>query len=90
MKVIVIGLAVLFAALQIKLWAGSGGVRDIARLSEAVGAQREQNAALAERNGALAAEVQDLKQGNAAVEERARAELGMVRQDETFFQVITR
>jgi cell division protein FtsB len=90
LKQLIIIFSVLLIALQIKLWAGSGGVRDIARLSEGVSVQRELNAALAERNHTLTAEVHDLKQGNAAVEERARAELGMVKQDETFYQVITR
>lgn len=90
MKVIVAGLAVLFAVLQLKLWAGTGGVRDVMRLSEAVAQQAAENAALAERNRGLAAEVVDLKQGYAAIEERARVELGMVKPDETFFHVVQR
>jgi cell division protein FtsB len=55
-----------------------------------VAAQSARNAELAERNDALAGEVRDLKQGIDAAEERARSDLGMVREDETFFLVVTR
>ena len=50
--------------------------------------QKQVNAALVQRNGALEAEVRDLKQGFEAIEERARYELGMIKQDEVFFQVV--
>lgn len=88
MKILVVVLAVLFVVLQIKLWTGSGSVRDIWRLNETVAAQQRENSALQERNNALQAEVQDLKTGYAAVEERARTELGMIKADETFYQVV--
>ncbi len=88
MKILVVVLSILFAILQIKLWAGSGSVRDIWRLNETVAHQQRENNVLNERNNALQAEVQDLKTGYAAVEERARTELGMIKSDETFYQVV--
>ena len=88
MKILVVVLSILFIVLQIKLWAGSGSVRDIWRLKETVATQQRENSVLNERNNALQAEVQDLKTGYAAVEERARTELGMIKPDETFYQVV--
>lgn len=83
--------AALFAALlllQYRLWLSNDGVRDVLRLKAAVSAQQLENAALAERNRQLAAEVHDLKQGYAALEERARADLGMIAANETYYQVV--
>jgi cell division protein FtsB len=83
--------ASLFAALlllQYRLWMSSDGVREVWRLSSAVAVQQSENARLSERNRQLAAEVHDLKQGYAALEERARSDLGMVAGNETFFQVV--
>ena len=80
--------ALLLIGLQIKLWSGSGGLPEVAELERAVEAQRQQNRALTQRNDALAAEVEDLKQGDAAVEERARAELGLIMPDEVFYRVV--
>ncbi len=90
MKAVLVGLAVLISALQIKLWFGSGSVPEVWRLSRAIEEQRAMNLALTDRNRGLAAEVQDLRIGYAAIEERARAELGMIRKDETFFHVVER
>jgi cell division protein FtsB len=85
---LLIGLLVLaFAALQLKLWLSDSGLREVARLKAQVQMQTDENRQLAERNAALEAEVQDLKHGTSAVEERARSELGMVKPDETFFQI---
>lgn len=81
-------LLVLLVALQVRLHVGSGGLQEVERLQQALEAQRVENEELRRRNAALAAEVEDLKSGDAAVEERARTELGMVRQDETFYRVI--
>ena len=81
-------LLVLLVALQVRLHVGSGGLKEVERLQQALEAQRVENEELRRRNAALAAEVEDLKSGDAAVEERARTELGMVRQDETFYRVI--
>lgn len=85
---IVLALLLLIAALQLKLWTGTGGTPDVARLRARVEAQRAENEKLKQRNEALAADVRDLKEGREAVEERARSELGMVKPGETFYQVI--
>lgn len=79
-------LVILLLLLQLRLWFGDGSVAEVWRLRQQVQAQREENAALRERNEALEAEVQDLKTGLEAVEERARAELGMIKEGETFYQ----
>lgn len=78
----------LLLALQYKLWFGDGGLIVVWRLGEQLEAQQQENRELRERNKALEAEVRDLKQGVAAIEERARSELGMIREGETFFQVV--
>lgn len=81
-------LVVLIAALQYPLWLGKGSWLRVWDLSQQIGKQKEANATLKARNDTLDAEVRDLKQGYAAIEERARSELGMVRQDEVFYQVM--
>ena len=81
-------LVVLLLVLQFQLWFGIGNVPSAMRLQTQVEAQTAENAALAKRNAALQAEVADLKAGQAAVEERARAELGMVKKGETFYQIV--
>ena len=83
-------LTVLLITLQVRLWAGDGGVQELYRLSQEIDRQSGENLALRERNEALDAEVLDLKQGAAAIEERARSELSMIRHDETFFQAVER
>ena len=88
MKVVVAVLLVLFLGLQYRLWFADGGLVDVHRLEERIEAQETRNQRLRERNRALAAEVRDLKKGLEAVEARARAELGMVRQGETFYRVV--
>lgn len=74
--------------LQIKLWVGAGGWREVEQLQVTVATQTAENATLQQRNAALAAEVDDLKSGEAAIEERARAELGMIKPGETFYRVV--
>jgi cell division protein FtsB len=81
-------LLLVLLALQFRLWLSEDGVREVARLAAVVEAQRTENDRLAQRNSQLAAEVQDLKSGMAALEERARSELGMIARNETFFQVV--
>lgn len=81
-------LGALLLGLQTKLWLGNGGWRQANKLEEKVESQRTDNAGLQQRNDALAAEVEDLKSGEAAAEERARNELGMVKPDETFYRVV--
>ncbi|MDN3521837.1 cell division protein FtsB [Halomonas ramblicola] len=80
-------LVVLIALLQYRLWLGQGGVRDLAEVRERVAVLEAANQPLRDRNARLAAEVLDLKTGLAAIEERARSDVGMVRTDEQFFWV---
>lgn len=88
MKVATYALAALLLLLQYPLWFGTGGVLAIWGLHQEITAQRDENTKLAERNRALAADVIDLKDGLAAIEERARVELGMIKKGETFYQVV--
>ena len=81
-------LLVLLLALQSKLWLGERGLPDARALRDSVELQRQENERLQQRNDALSAEVEDLKSGEAAVEERARSELGMVKPGETFYRVV--
>ena len=89
MKFLAAGLLILLVLLQYRLWFGDGSVREVAQLQTQIDAQEEQNARLRERNRTLAAEVQDLKKGTTAIEERARTDLGMVGKSETFYQVVS-
>ncbi|HZP93307.1 MAG TPA: cell division protein FtsB [Burkholderiales bacterium] len=88
MRTLALVLILLVAAVQYPLWLGKGGWVRVWELSRDIKAQRETNDRLAARNAALAAEVRDLKEGWDAIEERARLELGMIKQDEIFFQVL--
>jgi cell division protein FtsB len=81
-------LVALLAWLQYRLWFGQDGEREVAALQAQVRGQAHANAGLKQRNEALAAEVQDLKSGEAAAEERARNELGMIKPGETFYRVV--
>lgn len=88
MRLLIALLAVAFAVLQFRLWLSEGGIREVWRLDDQVALRTEENERLAERNSALEAEVQDLKKGLAAAEERARSELGMVLPNERFYQIM--
>ena len=88
MKPLAYVLAGLLLALQVPLWFGKGSWTRVWELDRQLVAQREANARLKARNDALDAEVVDLKQGLEALEERARTELGMIRKDEVFYQVV--
>ena len=81
-------LAALIVLIQYPLWLGKGGWVHAWDTEAKVAAQGSKNVQLELRNAALAAEVKDLKQGTDAVEERARYELGMVKRDEVFFQIV--
>jgi cell division protein FtsB len=78
---------VLIAALQYPMWLGKGGWLQVRETDRQLAAQREENLKLKARNEGLDADVRDLKTGSEAIEERARSELGMIRNDEVFFQV---
>jgi len=81
-------LLALLLALGVKLWAGEWGFREIARLQAQIAEQKAENAKLQQRNDQLKADVEDLRNGKDAVEERARAELGLIKADEIFYQVV--
>ena len=87
MRLLALVFVAMIAALQYPMWLGKGGWLQVRELDRQVGVEREANAKLKARNDALDAEVRDLKTGLDAIEERARSELGMVRQDEVFFQL---
>lgn len=81
-------LLVLLALLQFRLWFGEGGFTDVQRLERRVEEQRDRNETLAKRNAELQAEVEDLRERLEAVEERARSELGLIKEGEEFYQVV--
>jgi cell division protein FtsB len=87
-KILAAALAVVLILLQYRIWISDDGLRGVDRLQRAVAAQQKLNATLTERNSRLAAEVQDLKSGTAAIEELARSDLGMIGPNETFYQVV--
>jgi cell division protein FtsB len=88
MRALLAILLLVLVALQFKMWFGEGGYRDVQRLAERVEQQALENEALAQRNRELQAEVEDLRQGLEAIEERARSELGLIKEDEEFYQVV--
>ena len=87
MRALAIILALLIVALQYPMWLGKGGWLQVRELTRQIEAQRKVNEELKARNAALDADVRDLKTGFDAIEERARSELGMIKQDEIFFQL---
>ena len=88
MRVLTLTLAALIVLIQYPLWLGKGSWFRVWEVDQQIRAQRETNRQLQARNAALEAEVRDLKVGVEAIEERARSELGMIRQDEIFFQLL--
>jgi cell division protein FtsB len=89
MRILAAILCLALVMLQYRLWLSDQGVREVSRLQAAVDAQRVANQEQSARNRQLVAEVADLKGGLTALEERARSELGMVGNSETFYQVVT-
>lgn len=81
-------LILLAVSFQARLWLGEGSLAEVWQLRKEIDKQQQENYVLSERNRRLAAEVKDLKQGLSAVEERARTQLGMVKDDETFYLII--
>ncbi len=88
MRLLVAILLLLLVLLQYDLWVGEGSLATVWRLQQAIDAQQAENTTLRARNRALEAEVRDLKTGTDAIEERARNELGMVKEGETYIQII--
>ena len=88
MKALTLIFVVLIALLQYPLWLGKGSWLRVWNVKHQIAEQKEKNVSFKQRNETLNAEVSDLKQANAAIEERARSELGMIKEDEVFYQVI--
>ena len=88
MKVLVSVLVLLFLILQYNLWVGEGSFSQLRDLDEQVEVQGVENLSLAERNQELEGEVVDLKEGQDAIEERARSEFGMVKEGETLYIIV--
>lgn len=88
MKLVALILLILLVWLQYKLWLHEGGVPEVLKLEAEVGGVQEQVRILQNRNDALDAEVRDLKKGLEAIEERARSDMGMIKQGEVYYQVI--
>jgi cell division protein FtsB len=87
-KILAAILGALILLIQYPLWLGKGSWLRVWDMDRQLETQRAKNRGLETRNGGLAAEVRDLKQGTEAIEERARYELGMIRGDEVFFQIV--
>jgi cell division protein FtsB len=89
MRIVIAVLIVVLLLLNLQLWKfDDRGIRKVRSLEIAIMAQKLENAALAERNSTLEAEVKSLKGGLDAIEERARAEMGMIRKGETFYYIL--
>jgi len=88
MKLLWTIMVVLILLLQVRLWVGEGSFAQVWALEKSIAEQREENAELATRNERLYAEVRNLRSEQSAVEERARMNLGLIREDETFFLVV--
>ena len=88
MKTLSVALVALIALIQYPLWLGKGSWFRVWEVDQQIQSQRDKNAKLQTRNNILDAEVRDLKQGLDAIEERARSEMGMIKQDEIFFQIV--
>ncbi|MGA7750441.1 MAG: cell division protein FtsB [Gallionella sp.] len=88
MRAVTLILVILLLLLQYPMWLGKGSWLKVWDLNRQVEAQQQVNQQTKTRNALLDAEVRDLKQGTAAIEERARSELGMIKRDEVFYQIL--
>ena len=88
MRLLIGFLLLLLILLQYRLWVGPGSLAEVNNLKHEIDTQRQELVGLRERNRALQAEVDDLRSGRSAIEERARSELGMIKEGEVFYQVI--
>ncbi|MDH3695661.1 MAG: cell division protein FtsB [Gammaproteobacteria bacterium] len=89
MRIVSWTLVVMLVMLNATLWFGDKGVADLHQLSRTVDAAKQENQTLKDRNQTLRAEVSDLKTGLNVIEQRARTELGMIKKNETFYQIVT-
>ena len=88
LRALVVSLVLVLGLLQARLWLSEDGWSEVIRLRSSVAEQRDDNARLQERNARLRAEVTDLKDGFSALEERARADLGMIAEGESFYLLV--
>lgn len=88
MKMILGVLLVLLLLLQYELWFSDGGIKTVWQIQKSISVQAQKNDQLDKRNQALIAEIKDLQSGNAAIEARARNDLGMVKKDEVFYEIV--
>ncbi len=88
MKVLLATLLVLTLGLQYRLWVGDGSIAQVVRLNTEITKQSAENDRLKSRNQLLAAEVSALKSGTDGIEERARQQMGMIKEGETFFMIV--
>jgi cell division protein FtsB len=88
MKILIAIIVLLIGQLQYRLWWGDGGIAQIREYEKQLAVLKDEVEEKKQRNQALYAEIQDLKEEGEAVEERAREELGMIKENETFFQII--
>ena len=88
MRLLIVVLLVAFVMLQYRLWVGKGSLAEVSILKQEISQLEKQLIKLRERNRTLQAEVDDLRSGKSAIEERARNELGMIKEGEIFYQVI--
>ena len=90
MKAIITGLAILFVVLQYQLWFANGSLLSAWKMQRTIEKRAVENATLEKRNDRLKMDIQDLKHGQRSLEESARSDLGMIKKDETFYQVVKR
>ena len=88
LKWLALGLALLFLLLQHRLWFGEGSLAELDRLEDEIARQQAVNATLRSRNARLEQEVLELQTGLESLEERAREDLGMIREGETYYQLL--
>ena len=88
MRWLITGLLLCLVFLQIRLWVGDGSMAEVVELKRQIEQQNSENAALVARNQQLAQEVEELKTGLKTIEARARQEMGMIKEGETFFMVV--
>ena len=88
MKWIIAILLFLLVSLQLRLWIGDGSLAEKSRLTRAIAKQTSENMALRERNRQLSVDVHELKTGLEGIEERARYDLGLIKEGETFYMVV--
>ena len=88
MKFIIVILTGMLVLLQYRLWYGNGSIPEVNHLEKIKQEQIQENSVLQDRNRSLSAEVLDLKSGMEAIEERARTEMGMIKQGEVFYQIV--